>query len=304
MPILEDVLHDMKDAKVFTKADLASGYWHVKLDKASSDLTTFQTCFGRYRWLRLPFGLNSAAEIFQKKVLELVNDMEGLVVIADDVVIFGRDQEEHDRRLDLFLERCRATGVRLNREKLEMSLDAITFMGHRITKEGTMVDPEKVKAIRDMAVPVNIHSLRQFLGMVNYVGKFIPNLSKILKPLHNLTKKDITWTWSESQQSAFESVKDMITNSPTLAYYNPQKELILENDACDYGLGSVLLQEGKPVAFASRSLSETEQRYAPIEKEMLAVVYGLEKFHHYTYGRKVDVITDHLPLVSISTKPL
>lgn len=304
MPILEDVLHDMKDAKVFTKADLSSGYWHVKLDDASSDLTTFQTCFGRYRWLRMPFGLNSAAEIFQKRVLEQFNDMEGLVVIADDVVIFGRDQDEHDRRLHAFLERCRATGVKLNRDKLEMSLDAITFMGHRITKEGTMVDPEKVTAIRDMAVPGDIHGLRQFLGMVNYVGKFIPNLSTVLKPLHNLMKKDVTWTWSESQHTAFESVKNLITQSPTLAYYSPEKELILENDACEYGLGSAILQDGKPVAFASRSLSETEQRYAPIEKEMLAVVYGLEKFHHYTYGRRVDVITDHLPLVSIAMKPL
>ena len=177
-------------------------------------------------------------------------------------------------------------------------------MGHRITKEGTMVDPEKVKAIRDMAVPENIHSLRQFLGMVNYVGKFIPNLSTILKPLHDLMKKDVTWTWSDSQSTAFESVKNLITSAPTLAYYNPHKNLVLENDACEYGLGSALLQDGKPVAFASRSLSETEQRYAPIEKEMLAVVYGLEKFHHYTYGRQIDVVTDHMPLVSIVAKPL
>ena len=119
----------------------------VKLNDASSDLTTFQTCFGRYCWLRLPFGLNSAAEIFQKKVLELVNDLEGIVVIADDVVIYGRDQEEHDERLCRFLERCHATGVKLNREKFETRLDAITFMGHRITKDGTMVDLEKAKAM-------------------------------------------------------------------------------------------------------------------------------------------------------------
>ncbi len=188
--------------------------------------------------------------------------------------------------------------------KLETSLDRITFMGHLITKDGIQVDPAKVKAITDMPTPARLEELQRFLRMVNYVGKFIPNLSTIAQPLHNLTATDVNWTWAEPQNSAFENLELMISNTPVLGYYDPQGELTLENDASEYGLGSALMQDGKPVAYASRSLLSAERQYAQIEKEMLAVVYGLEKFHHYTFGRNVFVVTDHKPLISICLKPL
>ena len=145
-PILEDVLHDMGGAKIFTKADLSSGYWHVELDKASSNLTTFQTCFGRYRWRRLPFSLNSAAEIFQRKLVEQFQDMKGIIIIADDLVVYGTNREEYDRRLHNLLQKCQTIGVKLNPEKLEIGVDAIT-------KEGIVVDPKKLRAITDMPAP-------------------------------------------------------------------------------------------------------------------------------------------------------
>ena len=125
-----------------------------------------------------------------------------------------------------------------------------------------------------------------------------------MNPLLNLLKKDVPWNWSSSQQKSFDSVKEAIMTAPVLAFYDPGKPLTLENDACEYGIGSALLQGGKPIAFVSRSLSECGHRYAQIEKEMLAVTYGLEKFHHYTFGRQVFVVTDHKPLVAISNKPL
>jgi hypothetical protein len=139
---------------------------------------------------------------------------------------------------------------------------------------------------------------------VNFVSKFIPNSSDVLHPLNNLLKKDVPWNWSNTQEDAFNQVKKMICNSTTLSYYDPSKELVLENDASDYGLGSALMQDGKPIAFASRSLSSSEKNYAQIEKEMLAIVYGLNKFHHYVYGREVIVYTDHKPLVNINQKAL
>jgi hypothetical protein len=177
-------------------------------------------------------------------------------------------------------------------------------MGHRVTANGLQVDPGKIEAITTMAPPTDLGELLRFRGMVNYVGKFMPNLSTVMQPLHNLSKKDVPWNWSESEDGAFEKVKVMICQTPVLAFYDPNKELTVENDACEYGIGSVLRQEDRPVAYASRSLSEAERRYAQIEKEMLAAVYGLEKFHHYTYGREVQVVTDHKPLVAISNKPL
>jgi len=180
----------------------------------------------------------------------------------------------------------------------------ITFMGHQITSAGLQADPEKVKAITEMKSPSNVKELRRFLGLVNYLGKFLPHFSAVAERLRNLTKNDVPWNWSEVQESAMHELKCMITQTPVLAFYDPTKDLMIENDACEYGLGSVLLQDDKPIAYASRSLSDAETRYAQIESEMLAVVFGLEKFHHYAYGRHVKISTDHKPLVSIVTKPL
>ena len=304
LPVLEDTLHEMRDSRFFSKADLSSGYWHVELDEESSLLTTFQTCFGRYKWLRLPFGTCASAEIFQKKILEALSNLPGVVCIADDVIIHGKSLEEHDAHLDSFLRRCQEKGLKLNADKMEIQLKEITFMGHRITENGLHSDPEKVRAIMDMPPPTNLEELRRYLGVVNYLGKFLPNATNTLSPLQNLLKKDVSWTWSSAQQEAFETIKKLVTSSPVLSFYDPHKELTLENDASEYGLGAAIYQEGNPIAFASRSLTSAERNYAQIEKEMLAVCFGLEKFHHYTYGRRVTVITDHKPLESIVLKPL
>ena len=169
-------------------------------------------------------------------------------------------------------------------------------MVRRVTQRG--------RAIAEMKTPSNVEELRRYLGLVNYLSKFLNNPSTTLKPLQNLLCKDVAWNWSSVQQKAFEAIRDQIINAPVLAFYDPEKPLVLENDASDYRLGSAMYQEGMPIAYASRSLTQSERNYAQIEKEMLAVVFGLEKFHHFTYGRKVEVITDHKPLVSISLKPL
>jgi transposase InsO family protein len=304
LPVLDDVLHELRESRIFSKADLSSGYWHVVLDQESSFLTTFQTCFGRYRFLRLPFGINGASEYFQKKLHEALRGLPGIQCIADDVIIHGKTSQEHNERMKAFLHRCQELGIKLNREKLELEAESISFMGHRISAEGLSVDPTKISAITEMAPPTDVTSLRKFLGMINYLSKFLPNVTAELHPLHNLLKSDVPWSWTSSQQSAFELVKNRLTEAPVLAFYDPQLPLTLENDASDYGLGTALTQKGRPIAFASRSLSETERRYAQIEKEMLAVTYGLEKFHHFTFGRQVTVITDHKPLVAICSKPL
>ena len=155
-------------------------------------------------------------------------------------------------------------------------------MGHIICKEGLKTDPEKVRAITDFPTPANVEQLRRFLGMVNYLARYVPLLTNLVHPLSNLLKKDVLWQWSTAQDEAFTKTKQVIASAPTLHYYDPSKELTLENDASDYGIGSALLQDGKHVAFASRSLPSSERNYAQLEKEMLAVVFGLEKFHHYT----------------------
>ena len=288
LPVLEDSLHELGESRVFSKADLASGYWHVKLDEESSLLTTFQTCHGRFRWLRLPFGTCVSSEIFQKRLQEALGDLKGLIVVADDIVIYGKTQDEHDANLRRFLERCREIGIKLNRSKFQTGLNSIDFLGHRITQSGLEADPEKVRAITEMPVPTNVSELRRFLGMTNYLAKFAPMMSDTLQPLQNLLQKDVPFIWSKTQQDAFCEAKHKISESPTLVFFKPGQPITLQNDASEYGLGSVLLQNGQPIAYASRSLKPAERNYAQIEKEMLAIVFGLEKFHHYTYGATDD----------------
>ena len=178
--------------------------------------------------------------------------------------------KEHDDNLNKFLERCRRKGIQLNREKSKFRETSMVFMGHLITEDGLQTDPGKVRAITSLSAPANLNELRRFLGMVNYLARYLPHVTTVLQPLQNLLKKDVPWTWSEHHEKAFQDTKKMIAANVKLAYYDQEKELTLENDASEYGLGSVMMQEGKPVAFASRTLSPAERNYAKIEKEMLA----------------------------------
>ena len=304
IPLLDDVLHNLSESRVFTKVDLRDGYWHVQLDEESSKLTTFQTCFGRYRWLRLPQGLSVSSEIFQRKVLELFGHLDGVVAIHDDIIIHGPDKETHDKNLAKFLNICKEHNVSLKKEKIRLAQPSITFMGHIISDTGIATDPEKVKAITHFPTPKNVTEVRRFIGMIQFVARYIPHLTNLLHPLLNLTKKDVLFTWSESQEKAFGDIKQCIINSPQLAIYDQNKPLTIENDASDYGLGSTIMQEGRPLGFASRTLTPAEQNYAQIEKEALAITFGMSRFHHWTFGRETTVITDHQPLIPIFNKPL
>ena len=236
--------------------------------------------------------------------MSALGGLEGIICVADDVIIHGRDENEHDERMKLFLNKCSDAGIKLNRNKIHLKVDSVSFMGHKISKNGLSIDEEKVKAIREYPVPQNVSDLRSFLGLINFVSKFVPNCVEILHPLNNLLKKNVPFIWSEAQKNAFDKIKTKISESVLLNFYDPNKKLFMENDASEYGVGSALFQNGVPIAFASRSLSQTQRNWAQIEKELYAVVYGLEKFHNYAFGRKVYIYTDHLPLISISKKPL
>ena len=311
LPTIEDVATRLHGAKVFTKLDVRNGFWHVKLDEESSYLTTFNTPFGRYRWKRMPFGISSAPEVFQRKMNELVSDLKGIEVIADDFVVvgYGETHEEavadHDRNLNAFLQRCEERGVALNAQKLCLRESEVPFIGHITTSKGLCIDPAKVKAIQKMPAPTDKAGVQRVLGMVQYLSKFLPNLADITKPLRDLTQKDVPWTWGPAQESAFEQMQAAVSSTPVLRYYNLAEEVTLQCDASQHGLGAALLQNGQPVAYASRALTSAETRYAQIEKELLAIVFACERFEAYIYGRdETNVQTDHKPLESIFKKPL
>ncbi|KAK3713862.1 hypothetical protein QZH41_010915, partial [Actinostola sp. cb2023] len=310
LPVLEDTLHDLAKAKLFSKLDLKHGYWHCVLDEPSSILTTFATPFGRYEWKRLPFRLSVSSEIFQKRLIQALEGLPSTTPIADDILLYGKGEHEkdaekdHDDNLTKLLERCQEKGIRLNKGKAVLKVKQLDFMGHFVTAEGLKPDPNKVEAIVKLQTPTDKQGVERLNGAVNYLAKFLLKLSQVMAPIRQLTHKDVEWHWDAVQDRAFEEIKQLVTQAPVLAYYDPQKELVIQCDASSKGLGAVFLQEERPVAYASRCLIDAETRYATIEKEMLAVVFALEKWHQFTYGRAVQVCTDHKPLVSINQKSL
>jgi len=197
LPVLDDILPEIAKAKVFSSADLQAGYWHVILEEESSLLTTFATPFGRYRWRRLPFGTCVSSEIFQKKLMQVIGDLDGVLCVADDIIVFGVGEtneqatQDHDKKFVKLLERCREVGIRLNRDKLKLRQPSIPFLGHMVTNQGLMPDPTKVKAVQEMPAPQDVEGVQRVNGFVNYLAKFLPKLSDVMEPLRKLTRKDV-----------------------------------------------------------------------------------------------------------------
>ena len=317
MPTIEEILPELAKAKVFSVADAKNGFWQVKLDETSSYLTTFWTPFGRYRWLRMPFGIATAPEEYQRRQHEVLEGLPGIHVIADDILITGQGetQEEalrdHDRNLVALLQRAREVNLKLNPKKLKLRLNEVPYIGHLLTPDGVKPDPEKVRAVQDMPRPdgrnraEKVKAVQRFLGFVNYLAKFVPHLADESEHLRRLTDKDAEWVWEKHHQNAFDRIKKLVANHPVLCYYDISKPVSIQCDSSETGLGAALLQDGQPVAFASRTLTPTERGYAQIEKECLAIVFSCDRFNQYIYGRKsVDVQSDHKPLEAIFGKPL
>uniref|UniRef100_A0A673W9M9 Gypsy retrotransposon integrase-like protein 1 n=1 Tax=Salmo trutta TaxID=8032 RepID=A0A673W9M9_SALTR len=311
MPTLEDVLYKLPKARVFTLVDARDAFLQCKLDEPSSYMTTFWTPWGRKRWLKLPFGVSVAPEVYQRKQHELLRGLSGVEPIADDILVVGcgdSDEEaecDHDAKLLALMVRCRQVKLRLSIKKLQFKVPEVRFHGHILSSTGLKADPEKVKAVLEMPHPSDVKAVQRFVGFVTYLAKFLPRLSEVCEPLRRLMDKDTIWHWLPKHDAAVREIKQLVTQTPVLRYYDVSKPVTIQSDSSQYGLGCCLMQEGQPVAFASRALTPTEQNYAQIEKECLSIVFACQRFHHYLYGRdNITAETDHKPLIAIFSKPL
>lgn len=304
IPTVEEMNPKFEGAKYFSKLDAKAGYWAVHLDEKSQKLTTFRTPFGRYCWRRLPFGLRVSQDIFQSRMDDILEGLEGVISIADDVAVVGRTEEEHDTNLHKLMRRATEKGLVFNSQKCLLKTDSIAFFGNIYTRQGVQPDPSKVQDIQQMQAPNSKDELQRFMGMLNYLAPYIPKLAETAQAVRELLKKDAIWIWEDSHEQCFNKLKSMITPDACLKYYDPKSPLTLEVDASQKGLGVALTQEGKPIAFASKTLTECQSRYSNIEREMLAIVHGIERYHTYLYGKPFIVVTDHKPLVTICEKPL
>ena len=299
MPTLDELIVDLNGATVFSTLDLTSGYHQLELAPESRYITTFSTHLGLRRYKRLMFGINSASEIFQNAIAEILAGLDGCKNISDDIIVHGKDQKEHDANLRAVLKRLAAQHVRLNKDKCTFSRSQVSFYGHTFSAQGIKADPKKIEAITNARPPQSASEVKSLLGMAQYVSRFIPDYATITAPLRALTRQDSEWKWETEEETALAKLKATLTGDNVMSYYDPSKPTEIIVDASPVGLGGLLVQDGNVVCYASRALSDVESRYSQTEREMLAVVWGVEHFHLYVYGSTFTVITDHKPLLGI-----
>ena len=286
LPKVEELFASLARGKSFTKLDLQHAYQQLMLEERSKPLTTINTHRGLFHYNRLPFGVSSAPGIFQRMMDNLLQGLSHVHVYLDDILITGKTEEQHLENLETVLHKLETAGLRLRRSKCTFMAPEVEYLGHKISPQGLHPTPDKIKAIRDAPKPESVNELKSFLGLLSYCSRFLPNASSTLYSLLQSNKK---WAWSGKEQAAFDTAKGMLQSTSLLVHYDPTKPLILACDASPYGVGAVLshmMEDGseKPVAFASMTLAPAEKNYSQLEKEGLAIVYGVKKFHTYLCG--------------------
>ena len=303
LPRIDEMLESLGSAKWFTALDLASGYWQIEMEPDSIAKTAFTTKFGNYEWRVMPFGLTNAPATFQRTMNEIFRDRlwKTVMVYLDDLNVFSDTFDHHLSHLREVFTRIRRAGLRLKMKKCSFAKRQIAFLGHVVNDQGIQPDPAKIKSVQDWPRPQNTTEVRQFLGLASYYRKFVKGFAAIADPLYHLLRRKTSHQWTQSQQTAFDQLKQALITAPVLAYPNLNNRFSLHTDASGTGIGAVLTQEdneGKehPVAYISRSLSRAERNYSTTEKEALAIIWATKYFHQYLYGTEFDIITDHQPL--------
>ncbi|CAI2731094.1 unnamed protein product [Schistosoma spindalis] len=304
LPIQEDLFIKLNGGKYFAKIDLADAYLQIAVDPASQPLLTINTHRGLYQYKRLPFGVKPAPAIFQQIMDTMLANLPGVAVYLDDVIVTGSSKSELFDRLDAVLTKISEYGFYLKEEKCTFFMDSVKYLGFVFDKNGRRPDPENVRAIQNMPPPSNVATLSLFLGLISYYSNFLPQLHRLRAPMNQLLSNNVRWDWSSKCQKCFDKVKSLLTSDLLLTYFDPSLEIVVAADASDYGIGAVISHrfpdgKEKAIAHASRTLTSAERKYSQIEKEGLALIFAVKKFHKMLHGRKFTLFTDHKPLLSI-----
>lgn len=309
LPRIDDCLEALGGAKYFSTCDLAQGFHQVVIDSESRDKTCFVTRKGSFVMTRMPMGLKNSSSSFMR-LMNIV--MQGLdfnicLCFIDDVIIYSETIPEHLERLEMVFERLQEANLKLKVSKCHLLQHKVQFLGYIVSEEGIGADPEKTAAVERWPTPTTVKQVRQFVGLIGYYRKTIPEFAKLAKPLHTLTEKGRRFQWTEECDAAFTALKRALVTSPVLALPNDVDMYVLDVDACDVSIGGVLSQmqqgEEKVIAYASRLLSGSEKNYCVTRKELLAFVFFIKKFKHYLLGRKFIVRTDHAALQWLRKTP-
>lgn len=313
LPRIDELLDRLHGAQYFTSLDLKSGFHQVRLRPEDKPKTAFTTPVGHYQWCVSPFGLQSSPSTFQRLMSSIfapaAYTADGLphvhaafrsfvLVYIDDILIYSKTASEHLAHLRAVFDTLRQHTIFLKQKKCKFGLTKLKFLGHIVSSQGVSPDPDKVKAVADWPVLQDVHDVQCFMGLCNYFRKFIPGYAQMVRPITQLTRKSTLFVWGGEQQGAFEAVKNALISAPVLAVPDLNADFDLVTDASDYGLGALLMQKGRPIAYESRGLNAAELNYGMPDKELLAVIWALTKWRCYLQARRFKVITDHQPSVA------
>ncbi|GET52314.1 retroviral-like aspartic protease 1 [Rhizophagus irregularis DAOM 181602=DAOM 197198] len=303
LPRIDDLLEKFRVAKWFTTIDLASGYWQIEMEEEDKEKTAFICSQGLYEFNVMPFGLKNAPAIFQRTMNKIFKEYldKFMNVYIDDIIIYSKNWNEHLQHIKIVLEELRKTNMMLKLKKCEWAKKNVEYLGHIVGTDGLKPDNKKIEKIKNLKLPKNIKQIREINGLCSYYRKFVKGYLKIVKPIMELTRKNVPFVWTDKQQKALEELKKKLINYPILQHLNFEKEFILITDASGEGLGAILEQLDENnreivISYASRSLVNAEKRYPITELECLAVFWEIKYFHKYLFGRKFKVITDHAAL--------
>ncbi|RVW17664.1 Retrovirus-related Pol polyprotein from transposon 17.6 [Vitis vinifera] len=304
LPRIDDLFDQLKGAKYFSKIDLRTGYHQLRVREEDVSKTAFRTRYGHYEFLVMPFGLTNAPAAF----MDLMNRVfrayldQFVIVFVDDILIYSRSLEEHKQHLVTTLGTLRRHQLYGKLDKSEFWLTEVNFLGHVVSEAGIAVDHSKVEAVQEWQRPTNVFEVRSFLGLAGYYRRFVEDFSRIAAPMTRLTRKGVKFDWNEECENAFQELKRKLTTAPVLTAPISGELFMIYCDASTVGLGCVLMQQGKVVAYASRQLKQHERNYPAHDLELAAVVFALKTWRHYLYGEKFEVYSDHKSLKYIFTQ--